>query len=125
MPSAAKANPVYLVDDDEAVRDSLKLLLESYGFDVRDFASCPEFLDVADGAAQGCLVLDLHLPVMSGLDMLTRYGDRLKGMRVVMMTGRADPTTRRRAMEAGVVAFLEKPFDDGAMVAAVAKAAGE
>jgi two-component system response regulator FixJ len=107
---------VFLVDDDEPVRDSLKTLLESYSMPVEDFPSCPEFLERFDGQDTGCLVLDLHLPVMSGLEFMERYGSRLKDMPVILITGRGDPATKARALEAGVLAFIEKPFDDERLV---------
>lgn len=115
---------VFLIDDDEAVRDSLKLLLESHMLTVRDFASAPEFLSAVGARPRGCLVLDLHLPVISGLDFLGRYGDRLNGMPVILITGKSDPVTRARAFEAGVRDFLEKPFKDDELVTAVIKALG-
>jgi two-component system, LuxR family, response regulator FixJ len=107
---------VFLVDDDEPVRDSLKTLLESYSMPVQDFPSCPEFLERFDGENAGCLVLDLHLPVMSGLEFMERYGSRLNDMPVILITGRGDPATKARALEAGVIAFIEKPFDDERLV---------
>ena len=83
---------------------------------VEDFPSCPEFLERFDGQDTGCLVLDLHLPVMSGLEFMERYGSRLKDMPVILITGRGDPATKARALEAGVIAFIEKPFDDERLV---------
>ncbi|HYF86548.1 response regulator transcription factor [Azospirillum sp.] len=110
------AGIVHIVDDDEPVRDSLKALLEAFSFDVRDFSSCREFLDTFDGNPQGCLVLDLHMPVMSGLEFLERHGGDLHGMPVIMVSGRGDPATFARAKEAGVVAVLEKPFDEDQLI---------
>ena len=107
---------VFVVDDDEPVRDSLKTLLESYSMPVEDFPSCPEFLAHFDGRKAGCLVLDLHLPVMSGLEFVEAYSSRLKDMPVILITGRGDPATKARALEAGVLAFIEKPFDDERLV---------
>lgn len=107
---------VHIVDDDEPVRDSLKALLEAFSFDVRDFPSCRDFLDTFDGNPQGCLVLDLHMPVMSGLEFLERHGGDLHGMPVIMVSGRGDPATFARAKEAGVVAVLEKPFDEDQLI---------
>lgn len=107
---------IYIIDDDDPVRDSLKTLLEAFGLDVRDFASCREFIQVLDGSEQGCLLLDLHLPVMSGLEFMERFGQRLHGLPVVMITGRGDPATQARAKLAGVAAFLEKPFEDEALL---------
>jgi two-component system response regulator FixJ len=113
---------VFVIDDDEAVRDSLKLLLESHLLPVHDFASVPEFLQAVGPRPRGCLVLDLHLPVIGGLDFLGRYRDRLNGMPVILITGKADAATRARAFEAGVRHFLEKPFDDHEVVGAVVDA---
>ncbi len=110
---------VFVIDDDEAVRDSLKLLLESHLLPVRDFASGPEFLASAGARPRGCLVLDLHLPVIGGLDFLGRYGDRLNGMPVILITGKADASTRARAFAAGVGYFLEKPFEDDELLRVV------
>ncbi|BAI75292.1 transcriptional regulatory protein (plasmid) [Azospirillum sp. B510] len=110
------AGIVHIVDDDEPVRDSLKALLEAFSFDVRDFSSCREFLDGFDGDPRGCLVLDLHMPVMSGLEFLERHRGDLHGMPVIMVSGRGDPATFARAKEAGVVAVLEKPFDEDQLI---------
>jgi two-component system, LuxR family, response regulator FixJ len=110
---------VFVIDDDEAVRDSLKLLLESHCFQVRDFASGPDFLKAVGAAPKGCLVIDLHLPVIGGLDFLSRYRDRLNGMPVILITGKGDPATRARAFEAGIRHFFEKPFEDHELVSAV------
>jgi len=107
---------VYIVDDDEPVRDSMKTLLEACDFNVRDFASCNGFLEAYGtapaGGADGCLLLDLHMPVMSGLEFMERFGARLGGMPVIMVTGRGDEATLARARQAGVVAVLEKPFEE-------------
>ena len=110
------AGVVHIVDDDEPVRDSLKALLETFSFDVQDFSSCREFLDRHNGNPQGCLVLDLHMPVMSGLEFLERHRGDLHGMPVIMVSGRGDPATFARAKEAGVVAVLEKPFDEDQLI---------
>jgi two-component system response regulator FixJ len=113
---------VFVIDDDEAVRDSLRLLLESHLFPVRVFASGLEFLNAIDACARGCVVLDLHLPVVGGLEFIGRYGDRLNDMPVILITGKADPGTRVRAFEVGVRYFLEKPFEDGELLTAVVEA---
>jgi two-component system response regulator FixJ len=113
------AGTVFVIDDDDAVRDSLKLLLESHRFAVREFASGPEFLTAVGAAPRGCLVLDLHLLVIGGLDFLGRYRERLNGMPVIVITGKADPATRARAFEVGVRHFFEKPFEDDELVSAV------
>lgn len=115
---------VYIVDDDEPVRDSMKALLEACAFEVRDYGSCQSFIDGFDGdqsggKPKGCLVLDLHLPVMSGLEFIERFGPRLHGLPVIMVSGRGDPATFARAKEAGVTAFLEKPFEEDQLLDAV------
>ena len=113
---------VFIIDDVEAVRDSLKLLLEAHLLPVLDFASVPEFLQAVGPRPRGCLVLDLHLPVIGGLDFLSRYRDRLNGIPVILITGKADAATRARAFEAGVLRFLEKPFEDHEVIGAVVDA---
>jgi two-component system response regulator FixJ len=110
---------VHLVDDDDAVRDSLKTLLESYGLDVCDYKSAVDFLDHAGNAVGGCLVLDLHLPVLSGLDLITILRQRKIAIPVVFITGRADKETKERAIRAGAVAFLDKPVGETALMAAI------
>jgi FixJ family two-component response regulator len=110
--TGAEEGIVYIVDDDDPVRDSLRTLLEAFSFEVRDYPSCADFLDRYDGGCRGCMLLDLHQPVMSGLDFLERFGTRLSGLPVIMISGRADAATLARAKQAGIVAFLEKPFQD-------------
>ena len=102
MSGASEAATVFVIDDDDAVRDSLKLLLESHALCVREFASGQEFLDSVGPSPRGCLILDLHLPVISGLEFLLRFSSRLRDMPVILLTGRPDATTRSRALEAGV-----------------------
>ncbi len=116
---------VHLVDDDDAVRDSLKTLLESYGMDVRDYKSAVEFLDKARVFERGCLVLDLHLPIMSGLDLLEVMRERKLTLPVVFMTGRSDRQTKERALRAGAIAFLDKPADEETLMAAICTALTE
>jgi two-component system response regulator FixJ len=116
---------VHLVDDDAAVRDSLKTLLESYGLDVRDYSSALEFLAKAAASDAGCLVLDLHLPVVSGLDLLALMRHRKISFPVVFVTGRSDKETKERALRAGAVAFLDKPVGEDALIAAIDEAVGK
>ncbi|WP_035694026.1 response regulator transcription factor [Azospirillum halopraeferens] len=110
---------VYLIDDDEPVRDSVRTLLETCDYRVEDYPSCRDFIDgiggfdrPAEEGVRGCLLLDLHMPVMSGLEFMERHGADLRGMPVILITGRADTATATRVREAGVVAVLEKPFED-------------
>jgi two-component system response regulator FixJ len=110
---------IYVVDDDDAVRDSLKILLESYQLTVRDFGSVREFLEGLDPVENSCLVLDLHLPAMGGFDVMSTLARRGVPLPVVVITGRSDAQTRARALEAGAVAFLEKPVDDQTLMNAI------
>ena len=113
--------PVYIVDDDEAVRDSIRMLLESSGFPAREFPSADLFLQ-ADTADMGCLLLDLHMPGISGLELLRLL--RSRGMRrpVIVVSGRRDPLQDAEVWAAGASALLSKPFDDQQMLELVADA---
>ena len=113
---------IHLVDDDDAVRDSLKTLLESYGLAVREYKSAVDFLNAPGTRNCGCLILDLHLPVLSGLDLIGIMRERAVQIPVVFITGRSDKETRERAMRAGAVAFLDKPVGEGPLMAAVCSA---
>jgi len=110
---------IYVVDDDEAVRDSLKMLLESYQLSVRDFASVPEFLEGLDTVDNSCLVLDLHLPAMGGFDVMKTLARRGIRLPVIVITGGGDAQTKARALESGAVAFLDKPVDDQVLMGAI------
>jgi FixJ family two-component response regulator len=116
--------PVYIVDDDEAVRDSMRLLLESSGFIARDFASADLFLH-AETADMGCLLLDLHMPDISGLDLLRLI--RARGIRrpVIVVSGRRDPVQDAEVLAAGASALLSKPFDDQQLLDLVEQALGD
>jgi two-component system, LuxR family, response regulator FixJ len=110
---------IFLIDDDPAVRDSLKLFLETCGFVVRDFASGSEFLKCGSRAEAGCLVLDMHMPMVSGLDLLEELATEATAPPTVLITGRADPATRHRALAAGVFEVIEKPFDPAVLLTAL------
>ena len=113
---------VFLIDDDEAVRDSLGVLLESHGLTVKSYASCPEFLAGYIAEPESCLLLDLHLPKMSGLDLLEKFPPERLGMPVIVISGRADSATRRRALDKGVRAVLDKPFTQDVLMSAISQA---
>ena len=107
----AAPNPcVYIVDDDEAVRDSLSVLLESKGYVVKGFASAPEFLAAAPSLPVGCLIVDIRMPEMDGLELQERLRSRALGFPMIVITGHADVPLAVRAMKAGAVDFIEKPF---------------
>lgn len=103
---------VFVVDDDEAVRDSLALLLRSVELAVATFSNAHEFLDSYDPAAPGCLILDVRLPGMSGLELQQRLADDGADLPIVFITGHGDVPMAVRAMRRGAVDFLQKPFSD-------------
>jgi FixJ family two-component response regulator len=107
-----KPATVFVVDDDEAVRTSLRLLLKSVGLPVETFASAQEFLDQFDPDRAGCLVLDIRMPGMSGLELQQQLRDRHSIMPIVFITGHGDVPMAVEAMQAGAVDFIQKPFRD-------------
>jgi RNA polymerase sigma factor (sigma-70 family) len=114
---------VFILDDDASLRRSLIRLLRSAGYEVRDFADAPAFLDQADyPPAACCLVLDLNLPVFNGLELQRRMADAGLVMPVIFLTGHGDVTSSVRAMKAGAAEFLEKPCPDAVLLAAVEEA---
>jgi two-component system, LuxR family, response regulator FixJ len=121
QPTPAK---VFIVDDDDAVRDSLKMLLESYGMEVEDYASVGAFKRQYRAAPGQCLILDQHLPNISGLDFLASSNGTMRELSVILLTGRGDASIRDRAFALGVLDYLEKPVSDEVLLAAIAKAVG-
>ena len=110
---------VSVVDDDESLRRSLGNLLRSVGFGVETFASADEFLRSAQRDNTSCLVLDLRMNGMSGLDLLRNLAAGEPRIPVVILTAHGDEETRRRSLEAGAIAFLDKPFHAHALLEAV------
>jgi FixJ family two-component response regulator len=113
---------VSIVDDDPSLRRSVRNLLASAGFSVQAFASAEEFLSSPRRAGTGCLVLDLRMTGMSGLDLLEHLRATGASTPVVVLTAHGDAEACRRAMEAGAVAFLGKPFRSDALLDAVTMA---
>jgi two-component system response regulator FixJ len=114
--------PLLIVDDDSDVRDSLRALLESAGFKVRDFDSAKKVL--ADPAiSQGaCLIADIRMPDMDGLELQEELSRRQVGLPVIIVTGHGDVPLAVRAMKAGAIDFIEKPFDGELMLDSVRRA---
>lgn len=113
-------NPtVYIVDDDAVVRDALKLLMESVGLQVAAFASAQEYLDQFDADQAGCLIVDVRMPGISGLDLQARLAAERIHPPVIIITGHGDVPMAVRAVQAGAVDFLEKPFNNQAMLDSV------
>jgi FixJ family two-component response regulator len=113
---------VSIVDDDESLRRSVGNLLTSVGFRVETFASAEAFLQSAHRGNTGCVVLDLRMPGMSGLDLLMQLAAIGSRIPVIILTAHSDDEARRRALQAGAVAFLGKPFHGEALLGAVRRA---
>jgi len=113
---------VFIVDDDEEVRHSLQLLLESVGLPVVSYASAAEYLQAFDGSRPGCLVVDIRMPGMSGLDMQEKLVERPTKPPVIIITGHGDVPMAVRAVKAGAVDFIEKPFRDQVLLDSVHRA---
>lgn len=113
---------IYIVDDDEAVRESAQILLEAHGYDVQIFANGPDFLARFDGQRRSCLILDINMPGMDGLEVLDIARARWPHLPVIMITGRGDKSARLRALENGAVALLEKPFADVVLLGSIEQA---
>lgn len=103
---------IFILDDDDAVRDSLRMLIESAGYKAEAFASCREFLARPPFPPRACLLLDVHMPEMSGLQLQDEMARRDLKLPVIVMTGQADVPIAVRAMKAGARDFIEKPFSD-------------
>lgn len=103
---------VFVVDDDEAARDSLCWLVRSVGLEVETAGSAMEFLDRFDSNQPGCLVLDIRMPGMSGLELLSKLGEMGVTLPVIIVTGHGDVPMAVRALKAGATDFIEKPFND-------------
>jgi two-component system, LuxR family, response regulator FixJ len=113
---------VYIVDDDEAVRDSLSILLEARAYIVRSFASAPEFLDAVASLPPGCVIVDIRMPEMDGLELQRRLVDRALQFPLIVITGHGDVPLAVQAMKAGAVDFIEKPFASEAILDSLATA---
>jgi two-component system, LuxR family, response regulator FixJ len=119
---AAKHHTIYVVDDDDAVRDSMRALLESFDFEVRDFSSAKEFLAERAEARGACLLLDLHMPVMGGIELLTQMKAEGSRLPAIVMTGRSDPGLKQRALQSGAFALFDKPISEQALLDAIDRA---
>jgi FixJ family two-component response regulator len=110
---------VCIVDDDASLRRSLRNLLMSLGFSVETFASGEAFLEAGDRERIGCLILDVRMDGISGVDVLRRLAMAGSAIPAIILTAHGDDETRRRSLEAGAVAFLQKPVRSDAFLAAV------
>ncbi len=113
---------VFIVDDDEQVRNALRLLMESVGLNTETYASAQEYLDQFDVDKPGCLILDVRMPGISGLDLQARLAAERIHPAIIIITGHGDVPMAVRAVTAGAVDFIEKPFNNQSMLDTVHKA---
>jgi two-component system response regulator FixJ len=120
MPSEVAS--VHVIDDDEAVRHSLAFLLGTAKIDVKTYDSAKAFLETAAKVKTGCIITDVRMPEVSGIDLLRRLKELKIDLPVIVITGHGDVPLAVEAMKIGAAEFLEKPFDDEVMLAAVRSA---
>lgn len=111
---------IAIVDDEESVRKALKRLLRASGLEAESYASGEDFLDAAAKRAPDCVVLDLHMPGMSGLEVLQELRAARRATPVVVITAHEGPETSAQCRAAGAASYLCKPFDDRALLNAIA-----
>lgn len=110
---------VHIIDDDAAVRDAVGLLLGTEGFEVHTYPSAPAFLKAISAQKDGCVVTDVRMPEMTGIDLIARMKSDRIAMPVIVLTAHADVPLAVEAMKLGAIDLLEKPFEDDALLAAV------
>ena len=110
---------VHVIDDDEALRDSLTFLLRTARLDVQSYPSAMAFLEALPEANLSCVITDVRMPGMSGIDLLRRLRERKISVPVIVITGHGDIALAVEAMRIGAIDFLEKPFDDEVLIASV------
>jgi FixJ family two-component response regulator len=116
---------VYVVDDDESIRKALKRLLRSMGYHAVAFESAEDFMETTSCRGEGCLVLDIRLPGMTGLDLQEKLASSGVKYPVIFMTAHDNPQWQERAKKAGAVAYLRKPFDEQSLLGAIQLACHE
>lgn len=107
---------VHIIDDDTPVREALAFLLDCHGFPTRTYESAVQFLALAKKMEPGCIITDVRMPEMSGIELLERLVAQGIGEPVIIMTGHADVPMAIQAMRAGVFDFIEKPFEDASIL---------
>jgi two-component system, LuxR family, response regulator FixJ len=117
--NAAAQPVVHIVDDDEGLRESLAFLLHSASLEVRSFESAKAFLDKLPHAMPGCVITDVRMPDMSGIELLRRLKELKISVPVIVITGHGDIPLAVEAMKMGAADFFEKPFDDALLIASV------
>ena len=120
--AASEMQTVFVVDDDSSVCEALRDLIESVGLAVRHFASAEEFLGSWNSGMAGCLVLDVRLPGITGMELQSRMADAGQSIPIIIMTAHGDIPMVRRALKTGAVEFLTKPFHDDELLQAIEQA---
>ena len=110
---------VHVIDDDEAARSSLEFLLSTAGLNVRTYDSAAAFVSNFKDDGRGCIITDVRMPEMSGIELLRKLKDMSVDLPVIVITGHGDVSLAVEAMKAGAVDFLEKPFDDDRMLGSI------
>ena len=113
---------IYIVDDDEAVRDSLQILTESYDYETETFESGTAFLEAVERIGSGCVLLDVRMPDIDGLEIQARLAQANPRLAVIIITGHGDVPMAVKAMKAGAFDFIEKPFTDDVLMESLGRA---
>lgn len=113
---------VHVIDDDDAARDSLSFLLSTDQIEVRSYETAPAFLSIAKTVSDGCVITDVRMPGMTGIELLKRLREMGNDVPVIVITGHGDIPLAVEAMKYGAVDFFEKPYDDDALLTAVKSA---
>lgn len=116
-----KKAAVYVVDDDPSVRKALERLLRSADYDAKTFASAPEFLDFTCPDTPGCLILDIKMPELSGLELQDRLSEKAISLPIIFITGHGTVPASVKAFKAGAMDFLQKPFKDAELLDAISR----
>jgi two-component system response regulator FixJ len=115
---------VYVIDDDQAMRDSLDFLLDAAGLKARLFESAISFLEALPALGPGCIVSDVRMPNLDGLELLKRLRETNKSLPIIIMTGHGDIPLAVEAMKLGAIDFIEKPFEDDRLIGTIKAALG-
>jgi FixJ family two-component response regulator len=120
--SAMADSVVFIVDDDAAMRDALEVLLKSTGLGTHSFSSADKFLKWYDGKQSGCLILDVRMPGLDGLELQAKLASDKAALPIIFLTGYGEVPTAAKAFKQGAVDFLEKPFQESALLDAIQRA---
>jgi FixJ family two-component response regulator len=117
-------NLVAIIDDDEMLRDCLSHLLSAYGYQTETFASGEEFLKIEEASRARCLLVDVNLGDVSGVELVRQLSGNGRSFPIIYMTGTHDEIIKKQALELGYIAFLQKPFTESQLIEAVVEAIG-